>query len=149
LPRAYQTAEVLGEVLGLEPEQDPDLVEFIPGDIDGSTWDEWREQHGFDPVTDHDRPLSPNGESLNMFNDRVTRRMNRFADEHLGQTVVACCHGGVISGSLFALTKAERGTVWLETFFTSVTEWERKNDRWHLVRYNDHAHLIGTPLLVG
>jgi hypothetical protein len=31
--------------------------------------------------------------------------------------------------------------------FTSITEWRYENDRWHLVRFNDVGHLVGTDLL--
>ncbi len=149
LPRARQTAEVVGEALGLDPSIDDELVEMIPGDADGTTWDEWRTQHGFDVLNDFDRPLSPNGESVNVFHDRVCRLLDRLASEHEGRTVVACCHGGVISGSVFALTGADRKAAWMEVDFTSITEWT-KNDAepWHLVRMNDHAHLVSAGLLV-
>lgn len=147
LPRAVQTAETVGESLGLEPVIEPDLVEWIPGDIDGSTWDEWRELYAFDLPNEPDRPISPNGESINVFSARVERTLDRLADTYVGQTVVACCHGGVVFGSLVLLLGADRTRVSAETDFASVTEWRRELGRWTLVRYNDTAHLDGTGLL--
>lgn len=148
LPRATQTAEVVGEALDLEPVLDPDLIEMVPGDIDGSTWNDWRERYGFDPVGEPDRPLSPNGESINSFNERLQRTFERLASQHDGQTVVACCHGGVVFGSLVTLGRMDAISTSARTDLTGITEWHRESGRWSLVRFNDHAHLIGTPLLV-
>jgi broad specificity phosphatase PhoE len=149
LPRAIQTAETVGEALGgLPVKTDEELCELLMGDADGLTWDEWRERWGFDVSSDFDRPLSPNAESLNTFGERVRRVIDRLADTHDGETVVACCHGGVIAGSLFVLTGADRTAAILETDHTSITEWVRNNGRWTLVRFNDVGHLANTGLLV-
>jgi probable phosphoglycerate mutase len=142
LPRAYQTADTIAEVLGAEVVRDADLCEFVPGDIDGTRWDEWTER--FDVGTEPDRPLSAGGESLNAFRSRVTGLLERLAETHRGRTVVAACHGGVVWASRSVLLDTAEE---LPVEFTSITEWSYEGGRWTLVRINDIAHLEGTDLL--
>src|SRR5438132_7890528 len=93
LPRAHQTAEVVAEGLGLVIERHDDLCEFIPGEIDGTLWDDYE---SFDVVAEPDRPLSAGGESLTVFKERVSNLLEHLADEHDGRMVLAVCHGGII-----------------------------------------------------
>jgi probable phosphoglycerate mutase len=148
LPRAHQTAETVAEALGLQVTTEPDLVEMVPGDADGGTWDEWRVAHGFDVGGEPDRPLSPNGESVNVFMGRIRRVLDRLATEHDGRTVVACCHGGIVFGSLTVLMGADPRAAAADADYTSITEWRREAGRWSLARFNDTAHLHSTDLLV-
>lgn len=148
LPRAYQTAAVLSEVLELEAVLDADLCELVPGAIDGRLWEEWRAQQGeFDMEAEPDRPLSPGGESLTAFRSRVHGLLDRLGAEHFGEIVVAVCHGGVIYNSHHVLGGRDPdGREWAA--FTAITEWLRDEDGWTLVRHNDVAHLEGTDLLL-
>ena len=143
LPRARQTGEVLAEALGLEIVPEPDLVEFIPGDIDGGPWDDWTDR--FDVMAEPDRPLSPGGESRNAFWTRVGGLLDRLAATHPGKTVVAACHGGIVWSSRRLLLGL--GNEGVEVNFTSVTELSHEDGRWTLVRFNDVGHLEGTDLL--
>jgi len=145
LPRAVQTAEIVADGLGLPPEQDPNLREFIPGEMDGTPWEAWDR---FDVSAEPDRPMSPGGESLNVFKARVAALLDRFAADHPGQTVVAVCHGGVIGTSIYRAFGIPDGLIWADIDFTSITEWRREEERWRLVRFNDVAHLMGGDLLV-
>ncbi len=144
LPRAGQTAEVIGECLGLEVVRDPELVEHIPGEIDGTPWESWAR---FDVEVEPERPLSPGGESVTVFRGRIRGVLDRLAREHSGRTVVAVCHGGVVYSSLESLIGPGHPgeTEWAE--FTSLTEWSRHDGRWTLERYNDVEYLDGTDLL--
>jgi broad specificity phosphatase PhoE len=143
LPRAHQTATILAEALGLDVVRDADLCEFVPGEIDGSPWDDWTDR--FDVSVEPDRPLSRGGESQNTFYARVRDLFERLATSHEGQTVIAACHGGIVwaSRQLFL----ESNDVDDPVDFTSVTEWTHADGRWTLVRHNDVRHLDGTDLL--
>jgi 2,3-bisphosphoglycerate-dependent phosphoglycerate mutase len=143
LPRARQTAEVLSEVLGLDIVHDADLCEFVPGEIDGTRWDDWAGR--FDVSAEPDRPLSPGGESLTAFRARVRGLFDRLAAAHDAKTVVAACHGGIVWASRQVLLTGDDRDIPVD--FTSITEWVREGDRWALVRLNDVAHLEGTDLL--
>jgi probable phosphoglycerate mutase len=146
LPRAFQTAETLASGFDAAVERHADLCEFVPGEIDGRPWEEYTDR--FDILEEPDRPLSAGGESLNVFRARVRSVLERLAATHDGRTVLAVCHGGVIGtsfGEIFGIAGGER--YWVDIDNTSITEWRRTDDRWHLVRFNDVAHLLGSDLL--
>jgi probable phosphoglycerate mutase len=143
LPRATQTAEVLCTELGLHVAEEAELCEFVPGEIDGTLWDDWSDR--FDVSAEPDRPLSPGGESLNAFRARVRGLLDRLARDHHGKTVVAACHGGIVWMSHHILL--EEDDRYVQVDFTSITEWLYEDDRWALVRINDVGHLEGTDLL--
>lgn len=142
LPRAIQTADVLSEALELDVVQDADFCEFVPGEIDGTLWEEWADR--FDVAAEPDRPLSPGGESLTLFRSRVSGVFDRMAQTHDGKTVVAACHGGIVWMSRQLLLD-EGSEQPVEN--TSITEWSYSGGRWELVRINDVEHLSGTGLL--
>lgn len=145
LPRAYQTADVLAEALPLDVTRDPQLCEFVPGEIDGTPWADFE---GFDVVAEPDRVVSAGGESLSRFRQRVRRLFERLTQEHDGRTVVAVCHGGVISQSIVSFFgTADRRRVHVDVDFTSVTEYRWEDPLWRLRRFNDVAHLVGRDLL--
>jgi len=144
LPRATQTAEIIAPALSeLDLTTDCDLCELHPGECDGMTWQEFaRVYPPPDFRTDPDSPLSPGGESWSAFLRRVDATLRAVADRHDGETVVVACHGGVVNASLVALGFAhDSARLDLRTQNTSITEWEREDGRWRLLRYNDSAHL--------
>lgn len=144
LPRATETAELIGRRLGLEARLEPDLEELRPGAADGLTWAEFEARHGrFDMVAEPARPLSPGGESWSRFRERVEGTLGRLLDEFAGQRVLAVCHGGFIMVSMVVLLGIQRlgNPTHLAPALTSLTEWSHDGRRWTLERYNDHAHL--------
>ena len=148
LPRAVETARIIAPAVGGELRQDCDLCELHPGECDGLTWDEYRTRHGdIDVLGDPAAPISPGGESLTDFQDRVVGVLRRVVAEHADRTVVVVCHGGVVATSFVAffdlpVDRAMGALVVVEN--TSLTEWVRRDDgRWWLVRHNDAAHLVG------
>ncbi len=148
LPRAVETAEIIAPALGgPDVAQDCDLCELHPGEADTLGWDEYRERYGVDMVKHPFEPMSPGGESLAEFNLRVGRALTRLAMEHEGRSVVVACHGGVVMGSMISflgLPSQRPASADLVVTNTSITEWEREG-RWRLVRFNDSAHLAGSP----
>ncbi|HSH61171.1 MAG TPA: histidine phosphatase family protein, partial [Acidimicrobiales bacterium] len=153
LPRAIETAEIIAPALagstGQTPElvRDCDLCELHPGECDNLGWDEYAERYGVDMLTRPFEPMSPGGESLAEFNLRVGRALTALADEHEGRSVVVACHGGVVMSSMkcfLGLPILPSPAVKLLVANTSITEWQRRDGRWGLVRYNDAAHLAAT-----
>ncbi len=150
LPRAIQTAKIIAPALGgLEVGVDCDLCEMHPGECDGMTWQEFARLYPTpDFAADPDRALSPGGESWSGFQRRVDVSLRSLADRHQGETVVAACHGGVVNASLAVFLGADDAIrLDLRTRNTSITEWEREDGRWRLLRYNDSAHLARVPAL--
>jgi broad specificity phosphatase PhoE len=94
-----------------------------------------------------DRPMSPGGESLRVFQARITRAVDAIVEQFRGQCVVIVSHGGFVSGACHTLLGApghgEPRPFRLEPENTSLTEWHRHHGgRWMLDRYNDAAHLL-------
>jgi broad specificity phosphatase PhoE len=73
--------------------------------------------------------------------------LTRLAAEHDGRTVIAVCHGGVIYRSMYHALGLQNGGFNGDVEFTSITEWRHSDGGWHLVRFNDVAHLMGSDLL--
>jgi probable phosphoglycerate mutase len=159
MPRAIETAAILAPALGHpEVREDCDLCEHHPGEGDGLSWDDFDERYphpadGWTP--DHRR--DPGGETWNEMAERVKTGLDRLVERHPGGTVVVACHGGVIVQAMVRwLAIDPRGggeRAWFSPENSSITEWRYganpygpKNVAWELVRFNDHAHLSGTPL---
>jgi probable phosphoglycerate mutase len=148
LPRAIETASIIGPGFGLEISgQECDLCELHPGDADGLTWTEYAARYGsFDMEVEPDRAFAPAGESWNSFHERVRRTLERVAGDYEGQTVVAVCHAGVIMGSMRVLLGIpHRTTSRLRPMNTGLAEWEHDAslDRWTLHSFNEASHLLG------
>lgn len=147
LPRAVETATIIAPGLGLEiRRQERDLCEVHTGEADGLTWVEYADRYGsFDMEAEPDRLFAPEGDSWNSFHERVARLLDRLAEEHPDETVVAVCHAGVIMASMRVLLGIPHpGTgARLKPTNTGLTEWEHDPalDRWTLHRFNDTAHL--------
>jgi probable phosphoglycerate mutase len=145
LPRAVETAEIIAPALAVpEIVPDDDLCELRPGESDGMTWGEYDERYGVDMRADPFAPIAPGGESLAQFNLRVDRVLARLGQEHEGSSVVVACHGGVVVGSLVSflgLPLQKPPPVDVAVTNASITEWERRDGHWKLVRFNDAAHL--------
>lgn len=147
-PRAMETAQLIAPALG-----DPDIHvddgfgEHDPGpDCDGLSYEEFLERHGT-PDWDSD-PFAvtfPGGETLAELHHRVGLALSRMTTRHPGETVVICCHGGVINAMLRHAVRAPiTGDFELFTTNTSLTELLLvRPGRWRLLRYNDAAHLAG------
>ena len=153
LPRAIETAEILGPQLGnLDLQLDEDLVEHRPGEADGMRFDDLEARYGpIDFRTRPHRPFAPGAESAAQFYHRASRGLDRVVSQNAGKCVVVACHGGVIDIAFrYFLDLPRNGTFDLHTLNTSITEFRvddsgPQRGRWRLQRYNDHAHLAGLP----
>lgn len=141
--RARQSAEALLLALPAATlREEPLLEELRPGQADGMLWLDHVAQHGeVDLVVEPERPFAPGGESWQGFLARVAQSLAQLAAEYDGQTVVAVTHGGYIVASMLLLLGIPRpGTgAHLSPSFTGITEWEQREGRWTLLRYNDAA----------
>lgn len=148
LPRAIETAEIVGSALGLAvSERDCGLCEVHTGEADGMDWSEYNRLYGsFDMEAEPDRPFARGGESWNGFHERVRGTLGRLAGDHAGRTVVAVCHAGVIMASMRLLLGMPDPTTsgHLRPTNTGLTEWEHNPsvESWILRSYNEAGHLI-------
>lgn len=143
--RAHETAGILATGwTELEIVDDCELCEMHNGQADGMTWSEYDAKYGrFNLMAEPSRPFAPGAESWNDVVARVRRCMEGFADRYTGQTVVVVTHSGFVIASMLELLSVQnvptRAT--LDPWYTSITGWSRKENRWSLECFNDVAHL--------
>ena len=89
----------------------------------------------------------PGGETLAELHHRVGATLQAVLARHAGDTLVVCCHGGVVNAVIrLALRTPVTGGFELHTANASLTELVlMRPGRWRLLRYNDTAHLAGLP----
>ena len=145
LKRAWQTAEAIGERLGVMPRAEPDLQEYDVGAISGLSGPQIREK--FPEVIAQFqkglRPDFPGAEGRDVFHARVRALIDRLTEQD--QTTVAVAHGGVVGAVCYyvlGLDVTRRGM--FETANCAVTEITRDRvGRLVLSRANDTCHLEG------
>ena len=94
--RALETARLIGEVVGLDPERVEDLREQFFGELHGRPYASFREAAEAGAVSRWER-RPPGGESLIEVARRVGPVLDAIARRHAGETVVVVSHGGVMA----------------------------------------------------
>ncbi len=149
--RAQQTASIVCEGLGVEPQLHHDIQEWRPGDDAEvipmgeavGSWNRILAGH------DHDVRITPGSESHNEFLLRADQALTQIASDHAERTVWVFTHGGVIGRSFvtFLDLPPRRSLLGIRSRHTSITEWRRTFElgepTWQLSRYNDVSHLDG------
>ena len=146
--RALQTAQLIGEELGLTPRVDERLREESVGELRGLTAEEvkaqypdfWRSWH-----EDPRRPQIPGGESIESFLGRVVEVMEEIVSAHGPDTRVAVVsHGGtfgVYLAHLIGLDVHNWTPFWFDNASLSVIGLDRVRPR--IISLNDTCHLNG------
>ena len=146
IPRAIETAQIIGPGLGLEiARHECDLCEVHTGMADGLAWEEYTTQYGsFDMQAEPDRVFAPEGDSWNTFHERVSRFLAALAADHRDETVVAVCHAGVIMAAMRCILGIPFDAD-LRPSNTGLTELAHDPvlDRWTLHAFNETSHLLG------
>tara|TARA_B110000014_G_C19968849_1_gene501508 strand:+ start:96 stop:764 length:669 start_codon:yes stop_codon:yes gene_type:complete len=153
MPRAIETAEIIQPALKVtELLTEKELVEHRPGEADGKPYETIEGLYGsLDYYGRPHAPFAPGAESLSGFHFRVSAALETVIARHVGESIIIVCHGGVIDVAIRQLLDfPRRGQFDLWTLNTSLTEFTvddrgDKRGRWTLIRYNDHAHLVGLP----
>lgn len=104
LDRAFETASIIGEAIGLEPVRVPGLAEINVGSAAGMLWKEWVERfpERAAAMQERQRLLTERwegGESGEDFMRRVLAAYDELVTRHLGtnDVVVAVSHGGPLA----------------------------------------------------
>jgi probable phosphoglycerate mutase len=159
MPRAIETADILAPALGFDPDgirRECDFCEHHPGEGDGLPWEEYEQRYPLPSAWDPHLRRDPGAETWAEMTERVARGLDMLVREHAGETVVVACHGGVVVHSMMRwlhLDPAGTGRAWIGPANSSLTEWrfgpnpfEKDTLAIELVRFNDHAHLVGSAL---
>ena len=114
MKRARQTAEVIAKQHGLKVTENENLREISFGDWDGlsheeaqqkdsTLWQSWRGSWSVSP---------PNGESLEVFDQRLQLARQQITERHAGKTVVVVAHVMPIRGFLRWAFDAAAAAYW-------------------------------------
>lgn len=145
LQRTQQTAAPLLRRLGMQATVIPDLREIYLGEWEGGlSRTKFADQ---DPIAvevmTHQRwDLIPGAESNDEFSTRVSRGVDRIASAHLGETVVAVVHGGVIGQIIRTATGSAQFAFGADN--ASITHLVVTPDSWIIRCFNDTGHLWPT-----
>jgi broad specificity phosphatase PhoE len=145
LKRAFETAEVVGAAVHLEPEPRSSLREVFLGEWEGLTteeiaarypeaWASW--------VEDPDWDVVPGGEGEAAFDRRVAAALDDILRLHPQGDVLVVTHGGVIQVALHHIVGTpSRGLFPFKIQNASITLIERRDGRAIIGGVNDIAHL--------
>jgi len=101
LLRTRQTAAAIAARLGLEPQLEPGLAEYAIGELEGVSYRELLEVHGFFEKIRTDRDFAPpGGESPRQVVARAIAALERIARAHRGEQVVVVSHGAALGLAL-------------------------------------------------
>ena len=146
LPRARQTAEIIGPTLGQCPVEVPELREWHNGnDAIGleafmATW------HALPVGSRPTHRFGPSFETAAEFGLRVRLKLESLITAHQGQTIVLVVHGGVIEAAFCYFVGIDHSHfegAYPAAGQTSLTLWREcaQRQQWVQVYANDTHHL--------
>ncbi len=147
LKRAFETASIIGEHLGLVPVKVDELKEIGLGVWEGRAIEDVRRE---DPknlrlwFTQPTRAKIPGAEPLEAFQKRVVEALHRIASAHPEGQVALVTHGGVISAILAYVLGLSMNNIWrirLDNASVSEVVWGHPLPKVSLV--NSTFHLKG------
>ncbi len=146
LRRTHQTAAPLASRLGLEPIVEPELREVYLGEWEGGEFR--RRAADLDPIIvrmyeEQRWDVVPGAEPEADLAARVRRGIERIANAHPDELVVAVVHGGVI-GQVLNLATGTTGFSFTGASNASISHLVVAGDRWIVRCFNDTAHLQPT-----
>lgn len=145
LKRAFETAQHIGSLMGIEPQPEPALREIFLGDWEGlrtdeianrfpEAWASWVEEPDWDVV--------PGGEGAVPFENRVASALDHIFDRRATGSVLVVTHGGVIQVGLHRVVgKPSRALFPFKIQNASISVIEKRNERMVIAGVNDVAHL--------
>lgn len=147
LSRAFETAQIVGGMLGLDPAPEPGLRESNIGAWTGLTWDDITERfpEQVAAMFAGEDVRRGGGETYGELHDRLQAAVDSIITRHPGQTVLVVTHGAALR-SLVAhvlgasLTQLHRIAIGGNTALSIV---QVDHGALRLVTYNDTAHLDG------
>jgi broad specificity phosphatase PhoE len=149
LPRAAETAAIIGQALGLPVRLEPALREYNLGDWEGQPQEDVSKRYPreWERLTAGDSDYAPSGgETLRDLQRRAQDAFGRILSAHSGETVLAVSHGGLLAAYIcHVLSIPFEGAVPLVIDNCSLTVVEEGENGLALVRFNGVAHLEGLP----
>lgn len=143
LSRAWDTASIVGEAIGITPRPDPRWREFSLGIFQGLTRDEIQEKYPAEYAqfqNDLWNYTIPNGESRRNLQDRAFDAWKALLAQPGGAERLVVSHGGTLRLLLERLFTDDPRLKGLYLPNTSITTLERQRDSWQLVELATMPH---------
>ena len=146
LSRALETAQIIGQAVGIEPAPDDRLAELNYGDWEGGTFASI--QHTYPEVfrawvADPGRVAPPGGETGEELVRRVAPFLHHLATQYSEGNVVVVCHKTVcrlVACHILGLPLSEyRRRLAMDNAALNILQYNAEG--WRLVRLNDTSHL--------
>ena len=148
LARARETADAIGQRVGVAVEPDARLIEIGQGEWEGRT-------HSDLAVSDADRYAAwrrdagirqpPGGESIESAAQRIGTLLDELADGDDRWPLCVVSHGGTLRIMARLLLDTSTTAPWsLDIDNASLGVCSTRGERWRLDRWNDTLHLLGT-----
>jgi broad specificity phosphatase PhoE len=144
LPRAWQTASSVGDVLGLTPQVDVDWREFNLGIFQGLTREESAQKYPDEWEAfrrNYWDYLIPGGESRRDLQRRIYSAWERLIVLDAGPEVMVVSHGGALRMLLLQLFADHPEVESVHIGNTSITTLEHGRHGWHLLELAVTPHL--------
>ena len=144
LKRAWDTAQVIADKIGLDVSSESRLRELKFGILEGLTFDEAQEKHPemIDAWLENFNNTPEGGETIDLFNARIVSLLDDLKDKHDEQVVLLVGHGGSLSEILRVVLELSREKHWyLEMENASLSEVLIAEDYVSFRRMNDTCHL--------
>ncbi len=152
--RAWETATIIGNIIGMEPRPMPAFREIDVGKWEGYTPEELEQrypEHMREYHNDRANTVRLGGESYAQLQQRAVLGLRQIREHHQpGELVVVVAHGGTIRTlicHILGVDLALFGRMWLEN--GSLTELRYDTKGWRIYRVNDAAHLEGMTTEAG
>ncbi len=145
LRRTHQTAAPLAATIGLAPVVEPELREVFLGEWEGGLFRQYvAEAHpaAMAAVMAGEWGAVPGAETSATLGDRAMAALERLADRHVDQRVVAVVHGGIIDVIVSRISGGTGGR-FLGADNCSITTVVRTPTGWRVRGFNDTSHLDG------
>jgi probable phosphoglycerate mutase len=148
LRRAWRTAGILGQALGLSPRPHEGLKEIWFGEIEGLTSDafaaRYPEVHRRWSKKEDLSFTWPGGENRTAFHRRAWGALEEIVTRHEGQSIVVVAHGGTLRAILAHLFPEQLGQWWAyELGNCSLTRVRFTANGRRLLALDDRSHLDG------
>lgn len=145
MTRAFETAEIIGATLGLDPQAETSLREIYLGAWEGLSTDEIAERFPeawASWVEEPDWDVVPGGEGAARFDARVGDALDGIFRRHQGGDVLVVTHGGVIQIALHRIVgRPSQGLFPFKIQNASISLIERRDGRMVIGGVNDIGHL--------
>ncbi|MBZ0288114.1 MAG: histidine phosphatase family protein [Anaerolineae bacterium] len=144
LPRALQTATIIGEALDITPQIDLRWREINVGVFQGLTGDEVQRLYAAELAAWNAKDLTfvvPKGESRMALQQRAYEVWLEVIERETTASIAIVSHGGTIKALLRQLFGADDPRLSPPIPNTSITTLQRKGSQWHLLEMAVTPHL--------